>query len=160
MNSRLSVEKFKEFHKIYSQQEIADLENYWRSTGWDESQGMPKIVVMKWTGNDELRANATKRFVTEGRYDSGAGVTGLFAGAESFVRTGDGPGVAAASGQGRTGDAGRDIGGAGFGSGTPAPDRLAAVARELLRLPDAAVENLGVDPSRLDPVRQDFGIFR
>ena len=145
---------------FYSQQQIADLENYWRSTGWDDSQGMPKIVVMKWTGNDELRANATKRFVTEGRYDAGAGVTGLFAGAESFVRTGDGPGITAASGQSRAGDAGRNIGGASSGARTLTPDRLAAVARELLKLPDAAVENLGVDPSRLDPVRQDFGIFR
>jgi hypothetical protein len=145
---------------FYDQQQIADLEDYWRSTGWDESKGLPKIVIMKWTGNDGLRANATKRFVTEGRFDPGAGVTGLFPGAESAIRAGDGPGVAPTPGQGRGSDVRRDTGGAGTGARPLAPDRLAEVARELLRLPDPAVQNLGIDPSRLTQVRDDLGIFR
>ena len=145
---------------FYDQQQIADLEDYWRSTGWDESKGLPKIVIMKWTGNDGLRANATKRFVTEGRFDPGAGVTGLFPGAESAIRAGDGPGVAPTPGQGRGSDIRRDTGGAGTGARPLAPDRLAEVARELLRLPDPAVQNLGIDPSRLTQVRDDLGIFR
>ena len=30
--------------------------------GWNESDGHPDIVVMKWRGSDELRQNATRRF--------------------------------------------------------------------------------------------------
>jgi len=144
----------------YSKQEIADLEDYWRSTGWDEAQGLPKIAIMKWVGDDGLRANATKRFVQEGRFNSGAGVTGLFPATENAIRAGDGPRSTVAQGQRAGGDAGRDFGGSGTGARPLAPDRLAAVARELLTLPDTAVQNLGIDPSRLTQVRDDLGIFR
>lgn len=145
---------------FYSQTELADLEDYWRSTGWNESAGPPKIVIMKWTGDDGFRADATKRFVKEGRFYAGEPATGVFAGAESFVRTGDGPNLEAAQGGRSVGDPAGNLGGAGLGSGSLAPDRLAAVARELLTLPDAAVENLGIDPSRLTQVRDDLGLFR
>ena len=145
---------------FYSQQQIADLEDYWRSTGWDDSQGFPKIAIMKWVGDDGLRANATKRFVEEGRFNARAGVNGLFPAAESVIRTGDGPRSAVAQGQRAGGDPGRNPGGSGVGARPLAPDRLAAVARELLTLPDPAVQNLGIDPSRLTQVRNDLGIFR
>ena len=157
---------FKEVGRIdfdpsyYSKQEIADLEDYWRSTGWDESQGLPKIAIMKWVGDDGLRANATKRFVQEGRFNSGAGVTGLFPATENAIRAGDGPRSTVAQGQRAGGDAGRDFGGSRTGARPLAPDRLAEVARELLTLPDIAVQNLGIDPSRLTQVRDDLGIFR
>ena len=157
---------FKEVGRIdfdpsfYSKQEIADLEDYWRSTGWDESQGFPKIAIMKWVGDDGLRANATKRFVEEGRFNTGAGVTGLFPAAESAIRTGDGSRSAVAQRQRAGGDAGRNIGGSGTSPRPLTPDKLAAVARELLTLPDTAVQNLGIDPSRLTQVRDDLGIFR
>ena len=88
---------------FYSQTELADLEDYWRSTGWN---------------------------------------------------------LEAAQGGRSVGDPAGNLGGAGLGSGSLAPDRLAAVARELLTLPDAAVENLGIDPSRLTQVRDDLGLFR
>jgi hypothetical protein len=145
---------------FYSQQQIADLEDYWRSTGWDDSQGFPKIAIMKWVGDDGLRANATKRFVEEGRFNARAGVNGLFPAAESVIRAGDGPRSAVAQGQRAGGDPGRNPGGSGVGARPLAPDRLAAVARELLTLPDPAVQNLGIDPSRLTQVRNDLGIFR
>jgi hypothetical protein len=145
---------------FYSQTELADLEDYWRSTGWNESAGPPKIVIMKWTGDDGFRADATKRFVKEGRFYAGETATGIFAGAGDLVRAGDGPNLEAAQGGRSVGDPAGNLGGAGLGSGSLAPDRLAAVARELLTLPDAAVENLGIDPSRLTQVRDDLGLFR
>ena len=145
---------------FYSQTELADLEDYWRSTGWNESAGPPKIVIMKWTGNDGFRADATKRFVKEGRFYAGEAATGIFAGAGDLVRAGDGPDFEAAQGQRGVGDPAGNPRGARPGSGSLAPDRLAAVARELLTLPDAAVENLGIDPSRLTQVRDDLGLFR
>lgn len=157
---------FKEVGRIdfdpsfYSQQQIADLEDYWRSTGWDEAQGYPKIAIMKWVGDDGLRANATKRFVEEGRFNTGAGVTGLFPAAEDAIRTGNGPRSAVAQRQRAGGDPGRNLGGSGVGARPLAPDRLAAVARELLTLPDPAVQNLGIDPSRLARAREEYGIFR
>ena len=33
--------------------------------GWNESEGYPDIVVMKWRGSDDLRQNATKHFDAE-----------------------------------------------------------------------------------------------
>jgi len=33
--------------------------------GWNESDGYPDIVVMKWRGSDDLRQNATRRFDAE-----------------------------------------------------------------------------------------------
>ena len=145
---------------FYSQTELADLEDYWRSTGWNEDAGPPKIVIMKWTGDDGLRTNATKRFVSEGRFYAGEPATGVFAGAESLVRASDGPNLEAAPGQRGSSVSAGNPGGAGAGTRPLAPDQLAAVARELLTLPDEAVANLGVDPGLLQGVRQDLGIFR
>ncbi len=145
---------------FYSQTELADLEDYWRSTGWNEDAGPPKIVIMKWTGDDGLRTNATKRFVSEGRFYAGEPATGVFAGAESLVRASDGPNLEAAPGQRGSSVPAGNPGGAGAGTRPLAPDQLAAVARELLTLPDEAVANLGVDPGLLQGVRQDLGIFR
>ena len=145
---------------FYNKTELADLENYWRSTGWDESKGFPKIVVMKWTGDDGLRTNATKRFVSEGRFNAGGGINGLFPATEGVIRAGDGQGATQASGQRGSSNAARNNRGAEAGARPLAPDRLAEVARELLKLPDSAVQNLGIDPSRLAPIRNDLGIFR
>ena len=115
---------------------------------------------MKWTGDDGLRTNATKRFVSEGRFYAGEPATGVFAGAESLVRASDGPNLEAAPGQRGSSVPAGNPGGAGAGTRPLAPDQLAAVARELLTLPDEAVANLGVDPGLLQGVRQDLGIFR
>ena len=145
---------------FYSKTELADLENYWRSTGWDESKGFPKIVIMKWTGDDGLRTNATKRFVSEGSFNTGDGIDGLFPAAEGIVRASDGQSAAATQGRRSGNNVPGNTGGSGVGSRPLAPDRLAEIARELLKLPDPALQNLGVEPSRLDPVRQDLGIFR
>ena len=51
----------------------ADLLEYWRSTGWDPSYGMPKIMVMKYTGDPNVRSNPVRRFFDQGGFATRAG---------------------------------------------------------------------------------------
>ena len=50
-----------------------DLLKQWRSEGWDESKGFPDVVLMKWRGTDEQRANASQRVFDEGFQGFGSG---------------------------------------------------------------------------------------
>jgi hypothetical protein len=50
-----------------------DLLRQWRSEGWDESQGFPDVVLMKWSGTDEQRANASQRVFDKGFAGFGSG---------------------------------------------------------------------------------------
>lgn len=43
------------------QEAFDDLIKQWRSEGWDESQGYPDVVLMKWKGTDADRENASKK---------------------------------------------------------------------------------------------------
>lgn len=43
----------------------ADLLRQWRSEGWDESQGFPDVVLMKWRGTDAERSGAAQRVFEE-----------------------------------------------------------------------------------------------
>ncbi len=67
------VERIPFNKEFYTKQEVDDLVDYWKSTGWDESQGMPEIVVMKYTGDPDVRSNPVRRFFDEGRISSGVG---------------------------------------------------------------------------------------
>lgn len=42
-----------------------DLLRQWRREGWDESQGFPDVVAMKWIGTEKERINASKRVFDE-----------------------------------------------------------------------------------------------
>ena len=48
-----------------TEKQYNELLSYWRSTGWDESRGFPDVVVMKWRGNDNERAGAAQRILSE-----------------------------------------------------------------------------------------------
>ena len=52
--------------QFYSKTELADLKKYWKSIGWDESLGLPEIVLMKWRGNDELRTKSLRELAEQG----------------------------------------------------------------------------------------------
>lgn len=60
------VERIPFNKEFYTKKEVEDLVDYWRSTGWDESQGMPEIVVMKYTGDPDVRSSPVRRFFDEG----------------------------------------------------------------------------------------------
>ena len=52
----------KEFYiEDRGQKAYDDLLRQWRSEGWDESQGFPDVVLMKWKGTDEQRTNASQK---------------------------------------------------------------------------------------------------
>ena len=50
-----------------------DLLRQWRSEGWDESKGFPDVVLMKWSGTDADRANASTKVFEEGFEGFGTG---------------------------------------------------------------------------------------
>jgi len=70
---------FKELGRIpfdpqYStDQQLEDLKHYWRSTGWDESMGMPSVSIMKWDGKDEDRQDALRNYLAQSRAGSRPG---------------------------------------------------------------------------------------
>jgi len=70
---------FKELGRIpfdpqYStDQQLEDLKHYWRSTGWDESMGMPSVSIMKWDGKDEDRQDALRKYLAQSRAGSRPG---------------------------------------------------------------------------------------
>lgn len=50
-----------------------DLVRQWRSEGWDESKGFPDVILMKWSGTDAQRAEASQRVFDEGFSGFGTG---------------------------------------------------------------------------------------
>lgn len=44
-------------------QQFEDMKRVWRKDGWDESIGLPELVIMKWRGNDADRAGGLQRFI-------------------------------------------------------------------------------------------------
>jgi len=80
------VERIPFNKEFYTKQEVDDLINYWKSTGWDESQGMPEIVVMKYTGDPDVRQNPVRTFFEQGQIGSAGRIEGVdTSAAESFI---------------------------------------------------------------------------
>ncbi len=55
----------------YSPTQVEDMKHYWRSTGWDESMGLPHVAIMKWKGNESDRQNALQNYLTQSSANSG-----------------------------------------------------------------------------------------
>ena len=130
---------------FYSKTELADLRKYWKSTGWDESVGMPSIVLMKWKGTNEQRPKSLRELV--GQSSSG-------------VRQGDKRGSLFRDAEGSSGRLPRRRGGsqrrtgqgdAGAGQGVQGSDAGVRLGRgilgpveELIGLSPAELRNLGI----------------
>jgi len=141
----------------YSSQELADLEKVWSDRGWKKGDPYPDVVIMKYTGDENARANATKRFVTEGGFGSGANkAVGAFGSATPDVRSaadktiGKG-GLPSGSNTGRGVDG--DLRPGGQRAST---DRLAAVAQEILSLSDEQIQNLGLDMGTISRLKAQY----
>jgi len=66
----------------------ADLLRQWRSEGWDESQGFPDVVLMKWRGTGAERSGAARRVFEEDFAGFGSGETsGRFTTARSLPQS-------------------------------------------------------------------------
>jgi len=79
------VERIPFNKEFYTKQEVDDLVDYWKSTGWDESQGMPEIVVMKYTGDPDVRQNPVRTFFEQGRIGSAGRIANIDRSASSSL---------------------------------------------------------------------------
>lgn len=130
-----------------------DMKHQWRKSGWNESMGLPSLVIMKWNGKDEDRSDAVRRFV---RQSSG-----------SSRPQGDRPDVrrssraaeqrlGAASGQGGVGgqgDAGADRGAVRADRNARPSDRFARTLSEVSTLTPEEAQHFGLSYDEVEGLR-------
>jgi len=120
-----------------------DLLRQWRSEGWDESQGFPDVVLMKWSGTDEQRANASQRVFEQGFEGFGAGKdVGSIRSAGQNVE----PSVQTTSGSQASGSniGSGDTGPVRPSGGASKPSRIRSAATEVKQLTPEQRRNLGL----------------
>lgn len=134
----------KEFYiQDRGQKAYDDLLRQWRSEGWDESQGFPDVVLMKWKGTDEQRRNASQRVFEKGFEGFGSGTTrGVVAKARGTSRQGAG----SSDGQKASGQNNRrgNTGTVQSGGGSPISSRLRGALDEYENLTSLQRRNLGL----------------
>ena len=134
----------KEFYiEDRGQKAYDDLLRQWRSEGWDESQGFPDVVLMKWKGTDEQRTNASQRVFETGFEGFGSRETRDFVGeAEGASKQGS----RASSGQKASGqdNQGRNTGTVQSGGGSPISSRLRGALDEFRDWTPLQRRNLGL----------------
>lgn len=135
--------------QYYTKQEVADLEAYWKSTGWDASMGYPEVAIMKWKGDDAIRSNATANFIEQGTIGSGPEITGFTASTRQAdgqsIRTDDGT----SQRQSLLNNQRRDSGSIRTGNRTPVPKRISSLLSETVNLTPLQSEVYGLDSSRI-----------
>jgi hypothetical protein len=144
--------------QYYTPQKLADIKLFWKNNGWDESTGLPSVVMMKWKGNENDRTRSLRDIAgkapagirernsspirdTEGyfgRTDIGQG-----GGSQGGLQQGD-------SGRGR-GSQGDALQGIQLGRGT-----INAI-QELFGMNDAELKNLGINPSQIQTIKKAIG---
>jgi hypothetical protein len=120
-----------------------DLLRQWRSEGWDEGQGFPDVVLMKWSGTDEQRANASQRVFEQGFEGFGAGKdVGSIRSAGQNVE----PSVQTPSGSQASGSniGSGDTGPVRPSGGSSKPSRIRSAATEVRQLTPEQRRNLGL----------------
>jgi hypothetical protein len=139
---------------FYSAKELADLKQYWKRSGWDESTGNPPIVLMKWKGTDEIRQTSLRDFARQG----GSGVRAGIQPAD-FVGDTEGRNKRSPARQGsrpRRGPQQGDLGRGGGSAGTPLQGvqlgrGTVGAINELLGMQPADLKNLGIRAEDLAP---------
>jgi hypothetical protein len=119
----------------HGEQAFEDLLDAWRSDGWDESMGMPPVIVMRWSGTDADRAATA------------AGIRG--AGSPSYRAESGGTYFEARGSAGRVPDETVQQGAPGDGrgaSGAAGDDNRANLSR---RAREGAESLLGLTPQQL-----------
>lgn len=132
-----------------------DLLEAWRSDGWDESMGMPPVIVMRWNGSDADRAatsaglrgagSTSHRFQPEGIIPEARGSAG---------RSGERPVSAEPSSVGRG-----DTGGVGVDNRLRVTSGAGEVAEGLLGLTPEQLRNRGIPEATIQELidLKDFG---
>ena len=120
-----------------------DLLKQWRSEGWDESQGFPDVVRMKWRGTDDQRTNASTRIFDadfEG-FGTGADIGSIKSSGQDFEQS-----VSSSTGQQTTRQniGSGNTGSVRTGNRTPVSNRLRTTVDELKGLTPLQRRNLGL----------------
>ena len=145
--------------QYYTPQKLADIKLFWKNNGWDESAGLPSVVMMKWKGNENDRTRSLRDIAGENPTSFRERATPYVGDARSdSERTDRGQGR---SPQGRLqqGESGRGGGSAGdavqgiqLGRGT-----INAI-QELLGMNDSELKNLGIDPAQIKAIKKTVGM--
>lgn len=120
-----------------------DLLRQWRSEGWDESAGFPDVVLMKWSGSDADRANASQRVFNEDFTGFGtAETTDFVAAAGGTPQQSSGAVVGTQVGRSNIGSG--NTGSVRSSSGSSQPSGVRGAAAELRQLTPEQRKNLGL----------------
>lgn len=134
----------------HGEQAYEDLLDAWRSDGWDESMGMPPVIVMRWSGNDADRAATAAGIRGAGAPSHRAGTEGIVAEAEGF--TGQFSEQAIPRG---TASVGRgDQGSVGTGEGLRLSRRAREGSESLLGLTPQQLRNRGIPEEQIQELMQ------
>jgi hypothetical protein len=135
--------------KYYSATQLKDLKEYWRSTGWDESLGMPEMVFMKWKGDNAIRSSAIRLINENSSLKPGGQTTGIIKAARTHSGKPTGPAHGRPSGPSPVNNP-RGTGGSVRNSNAPhSGQRFSDVLSELSLLSPNQLQNLGLTPESL-----------
>jgi len=153
---------FKELGRIpfdpqyVTQAQFDDMKHQWRKSGWDETMGMPSLVIMKWDGKDGDRSDAVRRFVSQSsesaRPQSGGRDVRR---ASRALEQGAGSAVGE-SGIGGQGDASSDRGAVRADRNARSADRFTRTLSEIKSLSPEEARHFGLDPAEVEALRQQF----
>lgn len=133
----------------HGEQAYADLLDAWKSDGWDESMGMPPVVVMRWNGKDAERTAAAAKIRGTDTSSSGGQTFGLVSEAEGS--SGQLTGQTASEGAANIGRTDtreiRDDNRVRLSSGA----RKAGAG--ILSLTDEQLKNRGINPSQVAKIK-------
>ena len=135
--------------KYYSATQLNDLKEYWRSTGWDESLGMPEMVIMKWKGDDAIRSDAIRLINENSSLKPGGQTTGISETAETYSGQPTGPAHGGPPGTSPGNNPGGNRGGIRNSNAPHSGDRYRNVLSELSLLSPNQLQNLGLTPESL-----------
>jgi hypothetical protein len=129
----------------HGEQAYKDLLQAWRSDGWDESMGMPPVIVMRWSGNNADRAATAAGIRGAGAPSHRAEPEGFIPEAEGSVgRGGERPVSAEPPGVGRG-----VAGAAGTGDGLRLAAGTGEAAKGILGLTPEQLKNRGITAEQI-----------
>jgi hypothetical protein len=132
-----------------SETKYQDLLEYWRSTGWDESLGMPKLVIMKWKGDNAIRSKAIRLIDENGSLNPRGQTSGLSKTAGKHSGQSAGLDPSSAQGTGRRDYPSGTGGGVRDSIAPHSGQRYKNVLSELSLLNPNQLQNLGLRPQSL-----------
>lgn len=134
----------------HGEQAYKDLLAAWKSDGWDESMGMPPVIVMRWSGSNADRTATAAGIRGAGAPSHRAQPEGFIPEAEGSVgRGGERPVSAEPSSDGR-----RTTGGTGTGDGLRLAPGTGEPAKGILGLTPQQLKNRGIPEDEIQQLMQ------